>query len=78
VHPKHRTVTIEGDGRLVVVDPLRVDLIREGLTALGWFILNRSPLAFLRPRERTLFCSVPLTRHLPDALLLTEVLGQLP
>lgn len=55
-----------------------VDRIREGKSALGWFALDRSPLAFLRERERALFCTVPLARYLPEAIPLSEVLAWLP
>lgn len=73
-----RRLLIEIDGRVVSVDPPRVDLVREGSTALGWFALDRSPLAFLRPDERALFCRVPMARHLPEAIPLAEVLRLLP
>ncbi len=72
-----RRLTVE-DGRLVVIDPLYVDRIREGSTALGWFALDRSPLAFLRPRERALFCDTSLAKYLPEAVPLAEVLARLP
>lgn len=69
---------VEIDGRVVAVDPLWVDRVRDGSPALGWFALDRSLLAFLRGRERALFCAVPLARHLPEAIPLSEVLAQLP
>ncbi len=73
-----RRLLIEIDGRVVAVDSLFVDRIREGLSALGWFALDRSPLAFLRQRERELFYRDSLTKYLPEAIPLTEVLGRLP
>jgi hypothetical protein len=73
-----RRLTIETDDRVVIVDSPRVDYVREGLTALGWFILDRSPLAFLREQERELFCDAPLARHLPKAIPLSDVLARLP
>lgn len=73
-----RRLLAETDGRVVAIDPLWVDRVREGSSALGWFALDRSPLAFLRGRERALFCAVPLARHLPEAIPLAEVLARLP
>lgn len=61
-----------------MIDSPRVDYVREGLTALGWFVLDRSPLAFLREQERALFCCVPLMQHLPEAISLRNVIGRLP
>jgi hypothetical protein len=57
---------------------LLVDRRREGRSALGWFALDRSPLAFLRDRERALFCDALLARHLPGAVALRDVLALLP
>ena len=74
---KVRQLLVEDGGQLVSVDSLFVDRIREGSSVLGWFALDRSPLAFLREGERALFCGVPLARHLPEAIPLAEVLGQL-
>lgn len=73
-----RRLTVEDRGRLVIVDSLRVDYIREGSTALGWFALDRSPLAFLREHERLLFWTCPLTKYLPEAIPLSAVLDRLP
>lgn len=75
---KPRRLLIEIDGCVAVVDSPRVDYVREGSSALGWFILDRTPLAFLRPDERALFCGVPLARHLPEAIPLSAVLARLP
>jgi hypothetical protein len=57
---------------------LYVDRRREGRSALGWFALDRSPLAFLRTDERALFCDASLARYLPVALPLDAVLDCLP
>ncbi len=73
-----RRLLVEIDGQVSYMDALYVDLVRDGSTALGWFVLDRSPLAFLRERERVLFCDVPLARHLPEAIPLVEVLARLP
>jgi hypothetical protein len=73
-----RQLTIECDGQIVAVDPLWVDRVREGSSSLGWFALDRSPLAFLRKRERALFCGVLLARYLPEAVPLAEILERLP
>jgi hypothetical protein len=61
-----------------VSDAILVDRRREGRSAIGWFVLDRSPLAFLRADERALFCDVALARALPVALPLSEVLSWLP
>ena len=55
-------------------DAVLVDRVREGYSALGWFALDRSPLAFLRSDERALFCDAGLARFLPDAIPLSKVL----
>lgn len=72
-----RRLLVETDGRVVTVDSLYVDRIRDGSTALGWFALDRSPLAFLRAQERALFCNASLVKHLPEAIPLAEVLVRL-
>lgn len=59
-------------------DAIAVDRRRNGRSALGWFALDRSPLAFLRADERVLFCNATLARSLPVALPLGEVLSWLP
>ncbi len=74
-----RRLTIEVEGKIVILDPLWVDYICEDpLPALGLFALTRSPLAFLDRKERAQFCDVPLARYLPEAIRLSEVLVQLP
>ena len=73
-----RPLEIEIDDCVAVVDSPRADYIREGSSALGWLILYQTPLAFLRPDERALFCDVPLARYLPEAIPLSRVLAQLP
>ncbi len=57
---------------------MRIDNRREGRSALGWFALDRSPLAFMRPVERALFCDASLARYLPESLPLHAVLARLP
>jgi hypothetical protein len=56
------------------VSAIYVDRRRVGRSALGWFALDRSPLAFLRTDERAL----SLARYLPVALALSDVLNHLP
>lgn len=70
---RYRTVGI------VVMYPnaIRVDKRRDGKSALGWFALDRSPLAFLRADERRLLCDTAMARLLPEQVPLCEVLTRL-